>query len=119
MAIVGPVVGAFSFAHNRTLQVMAQQLPYMQTVQYVEFALGAVLNLFFAYMIFRRHNWARIVVLVFYILGVLTSMPGLFGAFSTSVQTRTFGILGLLVQLVALVMLFTGQRSLWFKRRSV
>jgi hypothetical protein len=115
-AIVGTGSGAYHIGHSQAVRALSQQLPHMQAIQYGELIFSLALNLFFAAMVFLRHNWARIVVLVFFILGVLLSLPSYLGAFHVSQQAKIFGSIGFLVQLVALVLLFTGQRNLWFKR---
>jgi len=115
MAIVGTISGIWHLGHSHIEQALVQKFPFMQPVQYVEIAGDLILNLFFAYMIFRRHNWARIVVLVFYIIGLLFSLPTSMGAFHISAQARIFSAIGFLVDLVALVLLYTGERSLWFR----
>lgn len=116
MAVIGCASGAYHLAHNPVAQRLSQQLPYAQAVQYGGLVFSLVLNLFFAIMVFFRHNWARVVVLVFYVLGVVLSLPSFLGAFHISAQTMVFSIIGFLVQLVALVLLFTGPRSQWFRR---
>lgn len=116
MYIVGSISGAYQLGHNHLEQSLSQQLPYMHAIQYGGLAFGLALNLFFAVMTFFRHNWARIVVLVFFILGVLLSLPTYLGVFHMSPQAEIFGVFGFLVQLMALILLFTGHRSLWFKR---
>lgn len=116
MAIVGTISSAYYIGHSHTAQALSKQLPYTRIIQYGALIFGLVLNLFFAVMVFLRHNWARIVVLVFFILGAVFTLPSYLGFFHISIQQKIFGAVGFLVQLVALVLLFTGQQNSWFKR---
>jgi hypothetical protein len=116
MAILGAISGAWNLGHSHIEQSLVRKFPFMQAVQYLEVAGNLILNLFFAYMIFRRYNWARIIVLVFYILGLVFALPTYLGAFDVSAQVKVFGAIAFVADLVALILLYTGERSLWFKQ---
>ena len=70
--------------------------------------------LFFIFMIGKGRNWARITVLVLYIIGTAMMIVGLvsgapFGA------AAIMDVVQVIVQLVALVMLFSPESNAWFQ----
>ena len=76
-------------------------------------ALSALLNV----MIYRGHNWARILYL--FLAGVslwLWLMPGDEGSSLTLTETIGFVVASLL-DAVAMVLVFTRPGALWFRRR--
>ncbi len=73
-------------------------------------------QLLFIFMLGQGRNWARIIYLALFVLGVAAMIFALFsgaalggGALLDALQT--------LLQLVALVLLFTPEASLWFRER--
>jgi len=74
-----------------------------------------LLNVFFALMVFLRHSWARIALLVLFLLAVL-GLPGYLLAPGLALQAKAISVVCLLFQLAVLVVIFTGQRQAWFKR---
>ena len=84
----------------------------------------ACITAFFIYKILKRRNWARIVYLVFFLLGLgLSLVLGiLFSAPGATFHPTMWEVLSLIVsvaQAVAIVLLFTGAGSAWFKFQSV
>ncbi|MBU4565583.1 MAG: hypothetical protein KKE29_12745 [Proteobacteria bacterium] len=70
--------------------------------------------LFFIFMIGKGRNWARITFLVLYIIGTVMMVVGLvsgapFGA------AALMDIVQVIIQLVALVMLFSAESNAWFQ----
>lgn len=76
---------------------------------------------FMAYMIGKGKNWARITFLVFFIMGFPLSivvLPMYLSLLSLSYTPIILGILNLVqtgMQLIAMVFLFQGESSAWFK----
>ena len=74
--------------------------------------------LFFIFMISKGRNWARITFLVLFIIGTVMMVVGLvsgapFGA------AALMDVVQVLIQLVALVMLFSGESNAWFQSAKV
>lgn len=118
--IVGIISSYFQMSHDQQLQSMSEQLPAMQSIMYVIMAVIFVLELFFLFKVFQGRNWARITLLVFFIIGVLASIPGYLGLghMPTPASAKLVGGISQLVELVAFILLFTGQGSAWFKKRT-
>ena len=67
------------------------------------------------YKVDRGHNWARITCLVFFILGVPMSILHLLQSLSHSPVSGVLGLLQVVLQAVALVMLFGRNTRPWFR----
>jgi len=84
--------------------------------------INSALRALFIYKIFNRRNWARIIYLLFFILGVLLAIRNYIRLFFHPTELNypvAVGYLGLaciLVELAALTLLFFGPGNLWFKR---
>lgn len=115
MVIIGIVSGMAYTNHTHVVQSISHELPQLQTVRYVLLAFTIVLNCSFAYMAFLGHNWARVALLVLFALGAI-SLPSYLGAADLAVQAKAISGICLLVQLAVLVVLFTGQCNVWFRR---
>ena len=76
---------------------------------------GVGINAFFVYNIFKGRNWARIVYLVFFLLGILFAVPSFIVLLGQSPAWVVFSLIGYGAQVVALVLLFTGPGNAWFK----
>ena len=83
-------------------------------VLFVGFATLAVL-LFFTTMIGKRRNWARITFLVLFIIGVPFSILPLLQSLAKTPISGILGIAQAVLQVVALVFLFQGISSEWFR----
>ena len=75
------------------------------------FAFSALLNV----MIYRGKNWARIVTLIFGLLGVLFSLVLLVMPNPPSAIENAITFLGLVLDFIALYLLFTKPGAMWFK----
>lgn len=111
------VSGYLQLKHNLAIKSMIKQFPQMLDYQYGFIAVGFVFQLFLLYKIFRGRNWARIVALVFFLLGVLSSIPEFLGVFPLPTSVMIIASIGMFIELVAYVLLFTGQGDAWFKYR--
>ena len=80
---------------------------------------GGCINAFFVYKIFKGRNWARIIYLVFYILGIWFAMRGFAGLFGRSPAWAVLGLIAYAAHIIALVLLFTRSSNTWFKSQSV
>ena len=80
-------------------------------VTLVTFAFGVFL---FA-MIGRGRNWARITLLVFFLLGLPLSILPLIRSFTISPISGVLGLAQVILQIVAIVFLFQQDASAWFK----
>ena len=83
-------------------------------VLFVGFATLAVL-LFFTTMIGKRRNWARITFLVLFIIGVPFSILPLLQSLAKTPISGILGIAQAVLQVVALLFLFQGISSEWFR----
>ena len=70
------------------------------------------------YLIYRRRNWARIVLLLFFLAGAAITLypwPGTDDYWTMPVAVSQLGLL--LLDGVALALLFTGAGAAWFARK--
>lgn len=79
---------------------------------------GVCINAFFVYKIFKGRNWARIVYLVFYVLGIWFTVHGFAELFGRSPTWAVLGLIAYAAHIVALVLLFTRSSNAWFKPQS-
>lgn len=70
--------------------------------------------LFFIFMIGKGRNWARITFLVLFIIGTLMMIVGLVSGAPLG-AAALMDVVQVLIQLVALVMLFSGESNAWFQ----
>jgi uncharacterized membrane protein len=76
--------------------------------------IGVILNLFIIRMIARGRNWARIVFLIVFVVGVLL---GLFAGPENATENPVVVVVNLsmlVMQVVALIFLFQKRSSDWF-----
>jgi hypothetical protein len=73
---------------------------------------------FLIHKIGSRRNWARITFLVLFIVGVPFSVLPLLQSLSAAPVSGLIGILQMVGQVVALVMLFQGTSNAWFRKPS-
>jgi len=66
-------------------------------------------------MIGRGRNWARITLLVFFLLGLPLSILPLIRSFTNSPISGVLGLAQVILQIVAIVFLFQQEASAWFK----
>ena len=87
------------------------------SVDFVLFVTLSVLGLllFFIYMIGKGKNWARIIFLVLFILGVPLSIMPLILSFSHNPVSGVLGLMQAIIQVIALIFLFQKDSSMWFK----
>jgi hypothetical protein len=69
---------------------------------------------FFIFMIWAGHNWARITYLVLFGLGMIAVVPAVRLYFQYSPIVGALSLLQTLLQVIALVMLFTAPGREWF-----
>jgi hypothetical protein len=106
------VVGVFH-GYLRILQSPAGLSPGVAISAMV---IGVVLNVFIIRMIARGRNWARIFTLVVFIVGGLLA---LFAGSENATENPVVVVVNLamlVMQAVALILLFQKQSSDWFKR---
>lgn len=111
MLLYGLVSGGIHLAHS------ALVAPASKNIAYTILVFGVCLNAFFVYKIFKGRNWARIVYLVFFLLGIVFAVPSFILLFTQSPTWVALSLVGYAAQVVALVLLFTGSGSEWFKRQ--
>lgn len=82
---------------------------------YATTLLDICIRLFLIFKIFYRRNWARIVYLVFSVPAISLSALALFWLVLQQHVWTVFGPLSFVVDVVALVLLFTSSSNRWFK----
>jgi FtsH-binding integral membrane protein len=70
---------------------------------------------FLIYMIGKGRNWARITFLVLFILGVPLSILPMIQSLTHEPISGVLGLVQIVMQVTALVFLFQGGSSVWFK----
>ena len=71
---------------------------------------------FLIFKISAGRNWARITFLVLFIIGVLPTLPIVFGEFSRSAVVGALSVAQIGLQVYALFLLFTQPGSGWFRK---
>ena len=74
------------------------------------------LNAFLIFKISAGRNWARITLLVMFIIGVLPTLPIVLGEFSRSAVVGALSVSQIGLQVYALFLLFTLPGSSWFRK---
>lgn len=108
----GLVSGGLHAAHATLAPTVSRSFAYAIVV------FGVCINAFFVFKIFEGRNWARIVYLVFFLLGILFAVPSFIVLLGQSPAWVVLSLIGYVAQVVALVLLFTGSGSAWFKRQA-
>ena len=81
--------------------------------------LGAVLSFWLLRQVHAGVNWARFVVALIIGLGVLTLIYTFREAYSKNPGETIIDIISTLLTLIAVVLLFTPESNLWFRRDSI
>ncbi len=76
---------------------------------------GVVLYLFFIYMISKGHNWARIILLIFFIISVLSAILGLPHNLTFYPIPTVLSIAAMIIDAIAFFFLFQKSSSVWFR----
>jgi FtsH-binding integral membrane protein len=84
-------------------------------VMFIIFGVLAIIW-FFIYMIGKGKNWARITLLVLFILGIPFSVLPLLQSLAANPISGLLGITQIVIQIVVLVFLFQKQSSDWFRQ---
>lgn len=71
---------------------------------------------FLIFKISAGKNWARITFLIMFIVGMLPTLPIIFGEFSRSPVVGALSITQIGLQAYALFIIFTHPGSLWFQK---
>jgi hypothetical protein len=79
----------------------------------VIFAIAAALNV----LIYKGHNWARIVVLIFYVIGLISLLASSDEPVPAGAAEHALNVLTLVIDSIALYLLFTPPGSQWFRKR--
>jgi hypothetical protein len=64
----------------------------------------------------RGHNWARIVMLVLFVVGIGLWVRDSSALFELPIHSLALEVIDTLISLLALYWLFTGSSAAWFKR---
>lgn len=70
---------------------------------------------FLIYMIGKGRNWARIAFLIMFILGVPLSILPMIQSLTYDPVSGILGLAQVVMQIIAMVLLFQGGSSAWFK----
>ncbi len=107
---IGVAVAALDFG-----RVSAQVGSTVGTLVAQAFAIG-LLVLFIWLVARRRQNWARWVFLVFFVIGLVFYVPALLDMFRASTLIGLLSAVQMVIQLVALYLIFTGNSREWFAK---
>lgn len=96
-----------------------QHLGSQASPAFINFILISVIAVMALLIVFisKGKNWARITFLVLFILGSLPSIPLVLGEFTRSPVLGAFSLVQIVLQVVALYMVFTKPGGLWFKKQ--
>jgi len=109
MKIVNSVLLTLSAA----LAVLAlMDLISAKYVAAIAFAIASVL----AYVVYKRRNWARIILLVLVLFGLPFAIMASVTELKQSIALGSLSIIIALLQLLGTYLLFTRNSNLWFRR---
>jgi hypothetical protein len=74
---------------------------------------------FLGYKIGRGKNWARITLLIIFIIGMISYPSIILTEFQTNMMISIVSITQILIQLYVLVILFNGESQEWFKKQKI
>lgn len=96
-----------------------QHLGSQASPAFTNFILISVIAVMVLLIVFisKGKNWARITFLVLFILGSLPSIPLVLGEFTRSPVLGAFSLVQIVLQVVALYMVFTKPGAAWFKKQ--
>jgi hypothetical protein len=106
--VVGFAKGALDFTHLRAMA------PVGFTVFVLVFTFAVLILL--VLRIGAGRNWARIAFLILFIIGTVPTLPVVRDELERAPLVGALSILQLLLQIWALVLLFTRPGSAWFRR---
>jgi 4-amino-4-deoxy-L-arabinose transferase-like glycosyltransferase len=72
---------------------------------------------FFVSKIGAGRNWARIIFLVLFLIGLPLSIPGYIQDIRTNLLHGSVSIIVAILQLIGMYLLFTRNSNLWFRKR--
>jgi hypothetical protein len=110
MKILNPVLLTSSAA---LAAVALMDLISAKYVAALAFAIASVL----AYAVYKRRNWARIIVLVLILFGLPFAIPANLLEVRRNVLSGTISIIVTILQLIGTYLLFTRNSNRWFKTR--
>ena len=95
-----------------------QQLGSQASPAFTNFILISVIAVMALFIVFisKGKNWARITLLVLFILGSLPSIPLILGEFIRSPVLGAFSLIQIVLQVVAMYLVFTKPGAMWFKK---
>ena len=96
-----------------------QHLGSQASPAFTNFILISVIAVMALLIVFisKGKNWARITFLVLFVLGSLPSIPLVLGEFSRSPVLGAFSVIQIVIQIVALYLVFTNPGATWFKKQ--
>jgi len=90
----------------------------VRSIGYMHFghALFLIASGYLVYLVNKRHNWARITLLIILILEIPVSILPIFDSISHSVLANLIGLIQVILFTVAMVQLFSQESRAWFNR---
>ena len=87
----------------------------------IVWSVAAVIMAFFCLLIFKisaGRNWARVTFLVIFLLGLVLGVPGLMAEFQRAPVLALVSIAASVMQLWAVILLFTSPGKNWFGKKA-
>jgi|GEM_PF-1322058 FtsH-binding integral membrane protein len=100
-------------------KIIAQYPTFSPTFYYLIILFSYAFLFFFIYKIRKGRNWARITFFILFVLGLPFSIFTLPNSFTISLINGVLTIIGIILQIIALVFLFQKPSSDWFKSMKI
>lgn len=112
--VLGSIIAFIDF---KTFVGLAQHAGGARFVIFVQLFVLAF-TLFYIYFIANRKNWARILYLVLYLIGVPFSVKPLIESLEARPTSGLITLLQMACQTIAAILLFMPESNDWFKKRT-
>lgn len=113
--LIGVINGLINIYFVSATNSAAMAFPYGGVVAILVLLVATAILGFFYFKISQGRNWARILVLVLFILGLLYFVFSIVGMFQQGYLVPVISIVNTIIMLVAIILLFKQEASDWFK----
>lgn len=125
--IVGFILGVINILTSGSMATLEQaqhtaHSPILQNPRLFAFSIQIVAVLILLWLIVKishGRNWARITYLIFFVLGLIGIIQKYLMTPTQPMLIQAWDIIACLLQLVALVLLFTKDSNQWFRSKKI
>jgi len=116
--LIGVINGLLNIFFVSATNSVETAMPYGSVLSVIMLLVATAILGFFYFKIGQGRNWARILVLVLFILGALYFVFSIVGMFQEGYLIPVISIINTIIILIAIVLLFKQEASDWFRSNS-